>query len=99
MLVSRAAIGDGSRYQGTIIDLVMETASSAGGFDIADLFPSFKFLHVLLGSASKLKKMHQKLEQILDNIINEHIENLGASSVAEKDLIDVLLRLKENGGL
>lgn len=56
------------------------------------------------GMKYKLVRLHQKVDQILENIINEHEENLrsnkgGNGEVGEEDLLDVLLRLKHRGGL
>ncbi|KAH7837202.1 hypothetical protein Vadar_010949 [Vaccinium darrowii] len=53
---------------------------------------------------SKLVRLHHKMDQILENIISEHEENLGRSEggngeAGEEDLLDVLLRLKHRGGL
>ncbi|KAK2998074.1 hypothetical protein RJ639_025383 [Escallonia herrerae] len=50
----------------------------SGGFDVADLFPSKKFLHVLTGLRPKLLKIHYKLDKILDNIISERREILAS---------------------
>ncbi|KAK3002527.1 hypothetical protein RJ639_022005 [Escallonia herrerae] len=77
----------------------------SGGFDVADLFPSKKFLHVLTGLRPKLLKIHYKLDKILDNIISERREILASIQKGNTDskegegLIDVLLRLQESSGL
>lgn len=71
-----------------------------GGFDVADLFPSFKLLHVICGMRPKLEKLHQKVDRIFDNIINECIKNSktgNTDDTSEENLLDVLLRLKEGG--
>ncbi|KAK6116880.1 hypothetical protein DH2020_049371 [Rehmannia glutinosa] len=76
-------------------------------FAIADLFPSWKILSTL--SKPRYMKMRRKLDVILDDIINEHKENLakmarengdiakrGNGEFGKEDLVDVFLRIKEN---
>ncbi|XP_058196848.1 premnaspirodiene oxygenase-like isoform X2 [Rhododendron vialii] len=83
---------------------IIATIGQRGGFNLCDSFPSLKVLHFLSGMRSKLARLHQKMDQILDNIINGHEETLGSSKGGngeggEEDLLDVLLRLKHRGGL
>ncbi|XP_027064413.1 premnaspirodiene oxygenase-like [Coffea arabica] len=100
-VVCRAAFGRSFGHQDVLIPLINEAILAGGGFDIADLFPSLKFLHSLSGLKPKLLKLHHEIGQLLENIINEHKEkqtsNLVDSQSAEEDLVDVLLRLKERG--
>uniref|UniRef100_M1AJF3 Cytochrome P450 n=1 Tax=Solanum tuberosum TaxID=4113 RepID=M1AJF3_SOLTU len=54
--------------------------------------------------SEKLKSLHQKIDVILEKIIHEHKENRangkeGNSEFGGEDLIDVLLRVMENGEL
>lgn len=100
----RATIGKRSQYQEELIQLIEDTVSLAGGFDISDLFPSIKLLHVLSGMKPKLQTIRRKLDKIIDNIILEHKENRestnkGDSLEGEEDLVDVLLKVQERGGL
>ncbi|CAI9087872.1 OLC1v1022058C1 [Oldenlandia corymbosa var. corymbosa] len=98
-MVSRAAFGKVSRRQQLeFVGLMKEVASLGGGFDIADIFPSYKFLHSLTGMKSKLLTVHQKMDLIFEDIIKEHIQNRGHSD-DEEDLVDALLRVKEDGDL
>ncbi|KDP39019.1 hypothetical protein JCGZ_00776 [Jatropha curcas] len=68
------------------------------GFSVAYIFPAVKFLHRITGMRSKLEKLHQDADIMLENIINEHRENkrLGRSNSegSEDDLVDVLLNLQ-----
>ncbi|XP_074562471.1 alpha-humulene 10-hydroxylase-like, partial [Curcuma longa] len=63
----------------------------------ADLFPSLKFVASISGLASKLKKLHRKVDEILDATIKEHQSRKSGGD--EEDLLDVLLRLKDDGTL
>ncbi|CAA3030693.1 premnaspirodiene oxygenase-like [Olea europaea subsp. europaea] len=81
-VVCRAAFGKRCKNQEELLPLLKEFASSSGGFDVADLFPSIKILQDISGLKSILTKLHYKIYQVFNNII-------------EEDLVDVLLRLKE----
>ncbi|XP_058196839.1 premnaspirodiene oxygenase-like [Rhododendron vialii] len=100
----RAAFGKRYEDEDALIPLIKESIELSGGFDVCDLFPSLKVLQFLSGMRSKLVGLHRKMDQMLENIINEHEENLGSSKerngeVGEENLVDVLLRLKQRGGL
>ncbi|KAG5601223.1 hypothetical protein H5410_032593 [Solanum commersonii] len=80
------------------------TEKEALVFDVADLGPSWKLLHNISGVKSRLVKAHLKIDAIMENIINEHIENKvagkkGNGDLGDEDLVDVLLRMKENAKL
>lgn len=104
-ITCRAAIGEKSKYQDELVHLIDLMAALGGGFDIADLFPSYRFLHLFSGLKSKLEKVRKRLDQIFYNIIKEHEEkrvttkNSDGRVEGEEDLVDVLLRVQEKGGL
>lgn len=102
----RSAFGKVYTNQDELINLLRDVLDTLGGFDVADLFPSWKLLHKMSGVKSKLLKMHQKVDAALENIVNEHIKNRALGSkgngdqlIGGEDLVDVLLRIKENGEL
>ncbi|KAF3626561.1 putative premnaspirodiene oxygenase-like [Capsicum annuum] len=73
-----------------------------GWIELADLFPSRTFLHGISGMKSKLVETRKKVDVVLDNIITVHRENRanGKNCNGEsgtEDLIDVFLRVMENG--
>ncbi|KAF5469938.1 hypothetical protein F2P56_010493 [Juglans regia] len=105
-VTSRAAIGAKCRQEKEFISLVKEILLMSGGFDVPDLFPSLKFLGFLTGMKPTLEKMHRKTDRILEDIIKQKIERSTNSSSAgynesadHEDLVDVLLKLQEKGGL
>ncbi|KAK2967356.1 hypothetical protein RJ640_026370 [Escallonia rubra] len=105
VIICRATFGKRCKDQDVFIQLIKELARLAGGFDVSDLFPSKKFLHVLTGLRPKLLRVHHKVDKILDNIISERREILASTKKGntdhkeEEDLIDVLLRLQDSSGL
>ncbi|XP_059283660.1 premnaspirodiene oxygenase-like [Lycium ferocissimum] len=98
----RSAFGNVCKDQNELIKLIHQAQSLSGGFELADLFPSKKFLHGLSGMESKLMKARNKIDVVLDNIINVHRENHtnGRSCNGEsgvENLVDVFLRVMERG--
>ncbi|XP_027080759.1 premnaspirodiene oxygenase-like [Coffea arabica] len=104
-VVCRAAFGKVSKDDhAAFLQLMKEALPIASAFDISDLLPSFKILHPLLSVESKLLKMHDKEDEILEKIIDQHIDNQARRNIStgeygQEDLIDVLLRVKESGEL
>ncbi|KAL2495487.1 Cytochrome [Forsythia ovata] len=99
-VVSRAAFGNRSKNQEKVIRLIKELTANAGGFDVADLYPSVKILQVISGLKSKLVELRNKTDQVLNDIIDEHKERLANKEKfngqsGEEDLVDALLRHKE----
>ncbi|KAL3537131.1 hypothetical protein ACH5RR_000497 [Cinchona calisaya] len=74
------------------------------GLSLTDVFPSLKFLSIVTGLKHKLLEAHQKMDEILDDIVKQHKANHehGRKCNAEsgdEDLVDVLLRQQESGKL
>ena len=80
-----------------MISLTKERSLLAGGFNVVDdLYPSLEFLQGVIGMKAKVEKVLAQINQILDNINNEHKE-MGNSETIEEDLVDMLVRLQEDG--
>ncbi|CAI9106162.1 OLC1v1005238C1 [Oldenlandia corymbosa var. corymbosa] len=103
-VVCRAAFGRSfGRHRDTLLMLVKEALVLSSGFDVCDVFPSWKILHYL-SSKPKMLQLRNKIDGILDTIIQEHVEHrartlTGFGEFGQEDLIDVLLRIKDNGDL
>ncbi|KAJ8557237.1 hypothetical protein K7X08_002862 [Anisodus acutangulus] len=97
----RSAFGKVCKDHNELITLIHQAQSLSGGFELADLFPSKKFLHGISGMESKLMKARNNIDAVLDNIINVHRENRANGSCngesGAEDLIDVFLRVMESG--
>ncbi|KAK4485846.1 hypothetical protein RD792_008493 [Penstemon davidsonii] len=103
-ITCRTALGKVSMDRDGTIKLIKKALGLAGQFDLADLFPSVKIFSFVSWNKFKLLKLRRKLDEILGNIIEEHIDNFsttkkGNGELGTEDLIDVLLRLKESGEL
>lgn len=99
-IVTRAVFGKACKDQKKLAGILKETFAIGGGFGFADIFPSRKFLHFVMGTKRKLVRMRNKMDEILDTMINEYIENMEESTKEGNEkgnLIDVLLKARENG--
>ncbi|KAJ9180825.1 hypothetical protein P3X46_009027 [Hevea brasiliensis] len=104
VITCKAAIGDECKDYDAVIALIREATALAGGFNIADLYPSIGFLHVVTGVKGKLEKHQDELGMVFGNNVDEHEKKLMSKSSSEleskkEDLIDVLLKLQGSGRL
>nr|XP_043609907.1 cytochrome P450 Tp9025-like isoform X2 [Erigeron canadensis] len=100
-VVCIASFGKNSNHQQALLEFIDEFTKVNSGFYLADLYPDFKFLYVLSGLRSKLMKLHKTLDRIFDDILEEHErkeKNHKDQEEEEDDLLDVLLKIKEEGG-
>ncbi|KAL0376904.1 UNVERIFIED_CONTAM: cytochrome [Sesamum calycinum] len=97
-ITCRAAFGKVMRDRDALIAMLKKAVTMAGGFELADLFPSFKLLHVLSWNKYKLLRMRRKLDTILDVIVDEH-KLKQSGEFGGEDIVDVLLRMQKNGEL
>ncbi|KAL8262720.1 hypothetical protein R6Q59_024069 [Mikania micrantha] len=93
-VMSRTAFGRGIKDQKEFTEIVKEILRETGGFDVADIFPSKKFLHHLSGKRGRLTRIHYKLDKLINNLVSEH--KLQLNNTKNETLLDVLLRLKES---
>ncbi|KAF8031698.1 LOW QUALITY PROTEIN: hypothetical protein BT93_D0806 [Corymbia citriodora subsp. variegata] len=98
---SVAAFGRKFKEQEEFITIVKEAIKLAAGFEVGDVFPSSKWLHVISGMRPRLEKLREQLDRIMNNIIREKREEMANRSSDETThdvLIDVLLRFAYTGG-
>lgn len=101
-MTCRAAFGNASMDRAAAVKLIKEAICLSGHFDLADLFPSMKIFNFFTWNKFKLLKLRNKLDKILDDVIDGHVKNLdstkmGYGELGSEDLVDVLLRLKTSG--
>ena len=70
-VVSRAAFGKRCKDQHDFTTLLGEIVRLAGGFNIADLYPSLTFLRTMSGIKPALQKIQKKIDKILAENIDE----------------------------
>ncbi|KAG8375470.1 hypothetical protein BUALT_Bualt10G0103200 [Buddleja alternifolia] len=97
-ITCRAAFGEVLSDRDTLIALFRKAIPMGGGFELADLFPSKKLLHLLSWNKYKLLQLRSELDIILDRIIEEHKLKQNGEFGGE-DIVDVLLRMMNNGEL
>ncbi|KAM3201064.1 cytochrome 71D7 [Capsicum annuum] len=102
-IICRSAFGQVLKEQDKFVKLMSRVVTLAGGFDMTDIFPSFKLLHFLSPAKQTLLDLHRKVDSTVEDVINEHKKNLSTQknddALEGEDLIDVLLRLKKDGAL
>ncbi|KAL3650897.1 hypothetical protein CASFOL_007300 [Castilleja foliolosa] len=99
-ITCRAAFGGVMKDRETFMGLVKTTFTMVSGFELADLFPSLKLLHLLSWNKYKLLRMRRKLDKILDEILEEHrLKPMSSGEFGGEDILDVLLRMQKNGEL
>ncbi|CAH1448781.1 unnamed protein product [Lactuca virosa] len=98
-IVCKSSFGGNCKQQDVLIEVVDELGRLVSGFYVADLFPEFGFLSVISGLKSKLTQLHKSLDKIFEEIFEERKIKRQSNKESEDDLLDVLLTIKENGGL
>ncbi|KAM3308754.1 hypothetical protein P3S67_010498 [Capsicum chacoense] len=100
----RSAFGKICVDRDEFITILKEVLLLGAGFFMADVFPSWKFLHNIGGETTRMVNAHKKVDAVMEDILNEHIENKAAGKkengeFGDEDLVDVFLRVKENAEL
>ncbi|KAL8048483.1 hypothetical protein ABFX02_07G069200 [Erythranthe guttata] len=97
-ITCRAVFGEVLKDRDSLVYLMKEGLSMAGGFQLVDLFPSWKLLNILSWSNNKLWRMRRKVDLVLDALLEEHRLNKSGEFGGE-DIVDVLIRVQRNGEL
>nr|QCY52061.1 cytochrome P450 CYP71DAR1 [Valeriana officinalis] len=97
-ITGRAALGQKNSDQELVIKLVEDITKFAAGFSVAELYPSVRILQVMSGERSKLEKIHERMDTVLERILHQHKQE-NPRKTGEEDLVDVLLRIQKNGEL
>ncbi|CAA2962094.1 premnaspirodiene oxygenase-like [Olea europaea subsp. europaea] len=103
-VTARAAFGGILKEQDTLINFMKIGVALAGGFELADLYPSLKFLQIFSWNKYQLLKMRRKLDSILDVMLNEHKDKLAREKrdngeLVSENIVDVLLRKQQSEDL
>ncbi|KAI5660810.1 hypothetical protein M9H77_20133 [Catharanthus roseus] len=101
-ITARAAFGKANKYQEAFKKNMEKFDELGQGLDIADLYPSIKFLQILTGMERKLKTMFKVVDEILQDIVDEHRKEMKKQKLEgeeNQDIVDVFLNLQEKGDL
>ncbi|XP_072955972.1 desmethyl-deoxy-podophyllotoxin synthase-like isoform X1 [Typha angustifolia] len=100
-MTARAVFGSKCKEQNAFLRALDESINLSAGFNLADLFPSSRIANMLSGVTAKAQRCTRTVHQIVDRIIQEHKVRQNRATVAgtEEDLLDVLLKIQEEGGL
>ncbi|VFQ84626.1 unnamed protein product [Cuscuta campestris] len=93
-MTCRSAFGGILEQGDEFITHIKDVLILLGGFDVADIFPSLKFLHGLSPMRRRIMKIHREVDAILNGVIHRHKCRSWNGEMGREDLIDVLLRLK-----
>ncbi|TYG71344.1 hypothetical protein ES288_D05G389200v1 [Gossypium darwinii] len=99
-ITARATFGKKCKDQEAFISVVAEESKVNSGFFVSEFFPSLKFLDVVSGLKHRVEKIHGETDRIVGNIVNDHKESRAkgrSEDEDQEDLVDVLLRLQEDG--
>ncbi|CAN0896586.1 Cytochrome P450 71D11 (Fragment) [Linum grandiflorum] len=92
-IVSRTAFGRIQKHSDSFHPVRREIIRAVEGSNLRDLFPSSYLVRRFTSTESKLEKLHDKADVILQTIIDDHIakrsSNIG--NEADEDIVDVLL--------
>ncbi|KAG5599802.1 hypothetical protein H5410_031172 [Solanum commersonii] len=88
---SARAFGKRFKDRDKLIKLLKDIFILVSGFDVADLFPSWKLLHKRSGVEPRLMN--------IENLENKATKNKGIGEFGGEYLVDVLLRLLEDAKL
>ncbi|KAL5737429.1 hypothetical protein ACOSP7_030190 [Xanthoceras sorbifolium] len=103
-MTSRAAFGKKSKDVEAFISAFKECLAVTAVFNISDLYPSIYLLQRITGIRSQLERIHRTMDNILEDIVNEHkskkaISKGGDQNDENEDLVDVLLKVQERSNL
>nr|AIA09038.1 costunolide synthase [Cynara cardunculus var. scolymus] len=97
-VICKATLGDSCKDQAKLIELLYDVLKTLSAFNLASYYPRLQILNVISGKKAKWLKMQKQLDGIMNDILKEHRAE-GRKNNEQEDLVDVLLRVKETGGL
>ncbi|XP_031280326.1 premnaspirodiene oxygenase-like [Pistacia vera] len=84
-ITTRAAFGGKMKDQKAFVCAIEEGIDLAGGFTVADVFPSFEFIDSISGVKSKIKEIHDRVDRLFDAIIDEHKSRRATRKTNERE--------------
>ncbi|KAI5660808.1 hypothetical protein M9H77_20131 [Catharanthus roseus] len=98
-ITTRAAFGEKNKNTEEFIRLLDQLTKAVAEPNIADMFPSLKFLQLISTSKYKIEKIHKQFDVIVETILKGHKEKINKPLSQEngekkEDLVDVLLNIQ-----
>ncbi|KAF8691311.1 hypothetical protein HU200_040437 [Digitaria exilis] len=99
----RSMIGDRFGRREEFLENLAEGIKINTGFNLCDMFPSSRLARIVgRGTMRRAEENHRKNSELMEYAIKQHEQRRAADgdgAVEEEDLVDVLLRIKKEGGL
>ncbi|CAN6194055.1 unnamed protein product [Urochloa humidicola] len=98
----RAMMGERFRRREELLECITQAIKIATGFNIGDLFPSSRLVRAIDGTGRKAQAIQRKLFELVDDAVEQHRERRSGQSATDsedEDMLDVFLRIQEEGGL
>ncbi|KAK1615590.1 hypothetical protein QYE76_021107 [Lolium multiflorum] len=100
----RALMGDRFKRREEFLQTLDEGVKLVAGFNLCDLFPSSWLARFVSGTARLAQENHRKCFELMEYAIKQHEDKRAANAANGamedgEDLVDVLLRLRKEGGL
>ncbi|XP_073102422.1 LOW QUALITY PROTEIN: cytochrome P450 71A1-like [Elaeis guineensis] len=96
--ISRIVLGKCSReewWDNIIHVMIDECCKMLGAFHVGDYFPSHSWLSKLTGPDARVRKIFNKVDEILDAIVDGHISRPKRDASETEDFVDILLSLEK----
>ncbi|KAL5683157.1 hypothetical protein ACJX0J_009542, partial [Zea mays] len=97
-IAARTVVGNRCKYRDEYMRELDEVVRLAGGFNLADLYPSSRLVRRFSAAARDARRCQRNMYRIIQSIIEER-EAMPTPERDEEDLLAVLLRLQKEGGL
>lgn len=98
-IISRTALGKCPReeeWYNIIHVLIHESSKMMGAFHVGDYLPSLSWLSRLAGLDARVSKVFKKIDEILDAIVDDHINRSSHDDhKTDQDFVDILLSLEK----
>ncbi|KAL8262717.1 hypothetical protein R6Q59_024066, partial [Mikania micrantha] len=101
-IIWKITFGTGYNDQPMLLRLIQDATELTIGFGVSDLYPSISVLPLITGTRNKLLKVQKKIDAMLNSIILDHQKRRVHEQISKhdnEDIVDVLLRLKDDDGL
>ncbi|XP_051202822.1 desmethyl-deoxy-podophyllotoxin synthase [Lolium perenne] len=94
----RAIVGSRFKDRDAFMEILQRGLKLFAGMSLPDLYPSSRLAMLVSRTPGRMRQHRQQIAAFMDAVVQEHQENRAAAG-EEEDLLDVLLRIQQEGGL